>query len=188
MLQSELRNVCLSNTREQQPSVLHRLKFSVFTNFILLCNYCYLRLFWPSFLLLNLRSVTFNKRTCYVVYVESVAAAPMRHPSGGDPASNNLPSRHSSSSLLSASLMSRSRSSQSLRGPSHDVATTAGATDDDARLTVLVQMFWISVSLLESDFEYEFLLAVRLLDKVSHAMSCCLRRLKYKKNFCCYLA
>jgi len=124
----------------------------------------------------------FNKRTCHVVYVESVAAAPMRHPSGGDPASNNLPSRHSSSSLLSASLMSRSRSSQSLRGPSHDVATTAGATDDDARLTVLVQMFWISVSLLESDFEYEFLLAVRLLDKVSHAMSCCLRRLKYKKK------
>ena len=111
----------------------------------------------------------------------------MRHPSGGDPASNNLPSRHSSSSLLSASLMSRSRSSQSLRGPSHDVATTAGATDDDARLTVLVQMFWISVSLLESDFEYEFLLAVRLLDKVSHAMSCCLRRLKYKKKFAALL-
>ena len=45
MLQNELRNVYLSNTREQQPSVLHRLKFSVFTNFILLCNYCYLRLF-----------------------------------------------------------------------------------------------------------------------------------------------
>ena len=27
-------------------------------------------------------------------------------------------------------------------------------------------MFWIAISLLESDFEYEFLLAVRLLDKV----------------------
>ena len=29
-------------------------------------------------------------------------------------------------------------------------------------------MFWISVSLLESDFEYEFLLAVHLLDKVRY--------------------
>jgi hypothetical protein len=27
-------------------------------------------------------------------------------------------------------------------------------------------MFWISVSMLGSDYEYEFLLAVRLLDKV----------------------
>ena len=72
-----------------------------------------------------------------------------RHPSG-----DHIP-RHSSSSML------RSRSSQSLR-PSHDVSGPAA----DDRLTVLVQMFWISVSLLESDFEYEFLLAVRLLDKV----------------------
>ena len=76
-----------------------------------------------------------------------------RHPSG-----ENVP-RQSSSSLL------RSRSSQSLR-PSHDHVTAGPAADD--RLTVLVQMFWISVSLLESDFEYEFLLAVRLLDKVAH--------------------
>lgn len=31
---------------------------------------------------------------------------------------------------------------------------------------VLAQLFWISVSVLESDYEYEFLLAMRLLDKV----------------------
>jgi len=62
----------------------------------------------------------------------------------------------------------RSRSSQSLRGQtSHSDNMTGGLSSDDERLTVLVQMFWISVSLLESDFEYEFLLAVRLLDKVS---------------------
>jgi len=41
----------------------------------------------------------------------------------------------------------------------------------DERLTVLVQMFWISVSLLESDFEYEFLLAVHLLDKVTSLLT-----------------
>ena len=57
----------------------------------------------------------------------------------------------------------RSRSSQSLR----QTADVTSLPNDD-RLTVLVQMFFISVSLLESDFEYEFLLAVRLLDKVRH--------------------
>lgn len=31
---------------------------------------------------------------------------------------------------------------------------------------VLAQLFWIAVSVLESDYEYEFILAMRLLDKV----------------------
>jgi len=79
-----------------------------------------------------------------------------RHPSG-DGLTN-----HSSSNLL------RSRSSQSLR----QTPDMSGSVPNDDRLTVLVQMFWISVSLLESDFEYEFLLAVRLLDKV--CLSVCL--------------
>ena len=96
----------------------------------------------------------------FLLSSESGAAGTSRHPSGGE---TNLPSRHSSSSLL------RSRSSQSLR-LSHDGAAASAADD---RLTVLVQMFWISVSLLESDFEYEFLLAVRLLDKVSYSVSHC---------------
>jgi len=90
--------------------------------------------------------------------LECGVAGTARHSSGDS--CSHLPSRHSSSSLL------RSRSSQSLR-PSHDGANASAAADD--RLTVLVQMFWISVSLLESDFEYEFLLAVRLLDKVNHS-------------------
>ena len=34
------------------------------------------------------------------------------------------------------------------------------------KLSLLSQLFWMSVSLMESDFEYEFLLAVKLLDKV----------------------
>lgn len=39
------------------------------------------------------------------------------------------------------------------------------ATQDD-KLTILAQLFWLSVSLLESDYEYEFLLALRLLARV----------------------
>lgn len=31
---------------------------------------------------------------------------------------------------------------------------------------MLAQLFWIAVSVLESDYEYEFILAMRLLDKV----------------------
>ena len=31
---------------------------------------------------------------------------------------------------------------------------------------VLIQMMWISICLLESDFEYEFLFAVKLLDQL----------------------
>lgn len=39
------------------------------------------------------------------------------------------------------------------------------ATQDD-KLTVLGQLFWLAVSLLESDYEHEFLLACRLLSRV----------------------
>ena len=53
--------------------------------------------------------------------------------------------------------MPRSRSEKSLKN-------TEQGTED--KLTILSQMFWIAVSLLESDYEYEFLLATRLLDKV----------------------
>ena len=30
----------------------------------------------------------------------------------------------------------------------------------------MAQLFWIAVSMLESDYEYEFILAMRVLDKV----------------------
>ena len=54
--------------------------------------------------------------------------------------------------------MPRSRSAQSLKNMDQ-----AGNED---KLTIISQMFWIAVSMLESDYEYEFSLAVRLLDKV----------------------
>ena len=39
-----------------------------------------------------------------------------------------------------------------------------GAQQD--KVTILTQLFWIAVALLESDYDYEFLLAVKLLSKV----------------------
>ena len=81
---------------------------------------------------------------------------PQRHPSGSE--IDAVSSSRRSSNLL------RSRSTQSLRHTVHE-----GASQNEDRLTTLVQMFWISVSMLGSDYEYEFLLAVRLLDKVNGA-------------------
>ncbi|XP_048243647.1 protein furry-like isoform X3 [Haliotis rufescens] len=54
--------------------------------------------------------------------------------------------------------LGRSRSAQSLKNLDQN------GTED--KQTLVTQMFWIAVSLLESDYEYEFLLAVRLLDKI----------------------
>ncbi|XP_067645046.1 protein furry isoform X3 [Eurosta solidaginis] len=61
------------------------------------------------------------------------------------------------------SALSRSRSAQSLK------MLGDSATQDD-KMTILAQLFWLSVSLLESDYEYEFLLAVRLLTRVLHRL------------------
>jgi len=58
----------------------------------------------------------------------------------------------------SAAALSRSRSAQSLKLLDQD------AVDD--RTNLLVQMFWICMAVLESDYEHEFLLAARLLEKV----------------------
>jgi hypothetical protein len=33
-------------------------------------------------------------------------------------------------------------------------------------MNILVQLFWICIAILESDYEHEFLLGLRLLDKV----------------------
>ncbi|XP_016844243.1 protein furry isoform X3 [Nasonia vitripennis] len=63
----------------------------------------------------------------------------------------------------SNSNLSRSRSAQSLK------LLGDSATQDD-KMTILAQLFWLSVSLLESDYEHEFLLALRLLDRVLHRL------------------
>ncbi|KAJ8969161.1 hypothetical protein NQ314_001902 [Rhamnusium bicolor] len=68
---------------------------------------------------------------------------------------NNEIEHRSGLNKFSANL-SRSRSAQSLK------LLGDTATQDD-KLTILAQLFWLAVSLLESDYEHEFLLAVRLL-------------------------
>lgn len=40
----------------------------------------------------------------------------------------------------------------------------------DDKMTILAQLFWLAVSLLESDYEHEFLLALRLLSRVLHRL------------------
>lgn len=37
-------------------------------------------------------------------------------------------------------------------------------------MTILAQLFWLAVSLLESDYEHEFLLALRLTSRVLHRL------------------
>nr|XP_040568440.1 LOW QUALITY PROTEIN: protein furry-like [Lepeophtheirus salmonis] len=61
-----------------------------------------------------------------------------------------------------AKTLSRSRSAQSLRIQDQ-------ATQDD-KMTILVQLFWICLAVLESDYEHEFLLGLRLLEKVMDKM------------------
>ncbi|CAG9770963.1 unnamed protein product [Ceutorhynchus assimilis] len=62
-----------------------------------------------------------------------------------------------------SSNLSRSRSAQSLK------MLGDSATQDD-KLTILAQLFWLAVSLLESDYEHEFSLAVQLLTRVMHRL------------------
>jgi hypothetical protein len=56
--------------------------------------------------------------------------------------------------------LGRSRSAQSLKN--------LDQTGTEDKLTLVTQIFWITVSMLESDYEYEFSLAVRLLGKVQY--------------------
>lgn len=82
--------------------------------------------------------------------------------------------------------LSRSRSAQSLKLLG-DTATQVRLTTltgsiafwviffftqlkKDDKMTILAQLFWLAVSLLESDYEHEFLLACRLLSRVLHRL------------------
>lgn len=57
----------------------------------------------------------------------------------------------------------RSRSAQSLKN--------ADQSSSEDKQTIVAQMFWIAVSVLESDYEYEFLLAVQLLKRVGEIIN-----------------
>ncbi|XP_037907815.1 protein furry isoform X6 [Hermetia illucens] len=62
-----------------------------------------------------------------------------------------------------SSALSRSRSAQSLK-------LLGDTASQDDKMTILAQLFWLAVSLLESDYEHEFLLALRLLTRVLHRL------------------
>lgn len=85
----------------------------------------------------------------------------------GSPASDSKDLRGRTSSEMEkakfGSNLARSRSAQSLK------LLSDSASQDD-KLTILAQLFWLSVSLLESDYEHEFLLALRLLARVLHRL------------------
>ena len=78
--------------------------------------------------------------------------------SGGDDSSPSSTSRRSAGS--GDTNLKRSTSAQSLKQLQDPLA-------HEDKVTILAQMFWIAVCMLEADYEYEFLLAVRLLNKVS---------------------
>ncbi|CAO1322409.1 unnamed protein product [Diamesa hyperborea] len=61
------------------------------------------------------------------------------------------------------SSLSRSRSAQSLK-------LLGDTAIQDDKMTILAQLFWLAVSLFESDYEHEFLLALRLLSRVLHRL------------------
>ena len=58
----------------------------------------------------------------------------------------------------------RSRSAQSLKV--QDMARGGVDQQDGDKTNILIQVFWICLAVLESDFEHEFLLGLRLLDRV----------------------
>ncbi|RWS21464.1 Protein furry-like protein, partial [Leptotrombidium deliense] len=70
-----------------------------------------------------------------------------------------------------SSNLERSRSAQSIKALEEQYLTP------EDRTSLLAQFFWIAVAMLESDYEHEFLLALRLLDKV-------LLKLSFEKNDC----
>ncbi len=91
---------------------------------------------------------------CFLLYI--IVEVRQHRTSTGE-----LDSRKAQAAQLAQTNLSRSRSAQSLK-QQHDQQT------HEDKLTILSQLFWIAISLLESDYDHEFSLAVRLLDKVCH--------------------
>lgn len=76
---------------------------------------------------------------------------------------NSMEVENRTSATKFSSNLSRSRSAQSLK-------LMGDSASQDDKMTILAQLFWLSVSLLESDYEHEFLLALRLLARVMHRL------------------
>ncbi|CAH2036135.1 unnamed protein product, partial [Iphiclides podalirius] len=96
------------------------------------------------------RSTSYSVSYC----VRKSAAAPS--PADKQPHERTRPC---SDSPKGCSNLCRSRSAQSLK-------LLGDSASQDDKLTILATLFWVGASLLESDYEHEFLLGVRLLARV----------------------
>ncbi|XP_045542043.1 protein furry-like [Papilio machaon] len=99
-----------------------------------------------------------TRSTSYSVSAPYCVRKPNAPPTNADKQSHDR-SRPCSDSSKGCSNLCRSRSAQSLK------LLGDSATQDD-KLTILATLFWVGASLLESDYEHEFLLGVRLLARV----------------------
>lgn len=81
----------------------------------------------------------------------------------------SLKNQRSKCNSLNSVAMGRSQSVQSLKNACNDSVNGAYTLDD--KTSILAQFFWISVVILETDYEHEFLLAIRVLDKVLQKLS-----------------
>merc|ERR550517_962704 len=82
-------------------------------------------------------------------------------PGPGEP--RGRASTESDPKVKSQTNLARSRSAQSLK-----IQDQASQED---KMNVLVQLFWICIAILESDYEHEFLLGLRLLEKVEKILA-----------------
>ncbi|XP_068619983.1 protein furry isoform X2 [Battus philenor] len=100
-----------------------------------------------------------NNHTRSTSYSVSYCMRKSNAPPSGSEKQPHDRSRPCSDSSKGCSNLCRSRSAQSLK------LLGDSATQDD-KLTILATLFWVGASLLESDYEHEFLLGVRLLSRV----------------------
>ena len=89
-------------------------------------------------------------------HCRSGARGETRSPGPGEP--RGRAGTDTDAKVKSQTNLARSRSAQSLK--------IQDQASQEEKMNVLVQLFWICIAILESDYEHEFLLGLRLLDRV----------------------
>ncbi|XP_023347388.1 protein furry [Eurytemora carolleeae] len=96
------------------------------------------------------------RSTSYGLSHQQYRRANADSPGVGEPRGRS--STESEAKIKSQTNLARSRSAQSLK--------VQDMTSEEDKMNILVQLFWICIAVLESDYEHEFILGLRLLDKV----------------------
>lgn len=104
-----------------------------------------------------------HSKSCTISARRAIISAPpgsdLQWSKGGqEKKKSNRNSQHEPEAKQNEQNIQRCKSAQALQ-------TLQDAASED-KLTIVVQIFWIAVSMLESDLEHEFLLAAQLLDEV----------------------